>query len=80
MNNFKQRITFTALLLLVLVLMPAGVVAQSPISTSVDRSSVTTDDLVTLSVVVNSQGRRGSTSVAAAGWLSGCRYQHINAD
>ncbi len=65
MNNFKRRITFTTLLILVLVLIPAGLVAQSPISASVDRTSATTDDLVTLSVAVNSQGSAAQPQLPA---------------
>ncbi len=49
------RLVLLALLVLGLAAMPLAATAQSPLTASVDRTAITTDDTVTLSVVVNSQ-------------------------
>ena len=55
-NKSMWRLNLLALTVFVLVTMPLAAGAQSPLSASVDRTAITTDDTVTLSVVVNSKG------------------------
>lgn len=52
-NHTLSRITLLALTLL-LAIAPLAAGAQSPLTASVDRTAITTDDTVTLSVAVNS--------------------------
>ena len=54
-NPKALRFVLLALIVLGLTAMPQTASAQSPLSASVDRTAITTDDTVTLSVVVNSQ-------------------------
>jgi hypothetical protein len=56
MNNLLQRITLAMLgVLMLLAVAPIQAEAQSLLTASVDRTAITTDDTITLSVVVNSQ-------------------------
>jgi hypothetical protein len=54
-NPQALRFILLALFVLGLVSLPLTAAAQSPLSASVDRTTLTTDDTVTLSIVVNSQ-------------------------
>ena len=51
-NPKALRFVLLALIVLGLTAMPQTASAQSPLSASVDRTAITTDDTVTLSVVV----------------------------
>ncbi len=57
MKQVRKGLTITFLMLALMAVTLVGTSAQSPLSATVDRTTLTTDDSLTLTVVVSSDGR-----------------------